>query len=280
MKIEKITTYPGIELVERYLWLIPHSSARVPVIRISEKSNTDSYKWLQQLFFSIEELKKEAYSYVIIFDVLLTDNIYNILHKINEEFSSKITQVIFVISEKNSFEFINSDLCIFHSLTLALNESNKLNTKLRQKGGSIPEYKEREINLNVFKNVKFDELINVYRYSEDTLSGLIIELLGELAPGSGDDEKIDYIMRVFKTHFIIENPQTLIVDATCLGYTWGDKLSLFPNIVRRDTEYAARIILKPEQLEPFAYVLGSEKRICSTVEQAIEELKTQIGYQK
>jgi hypothetical protein len=278
MKKRPLKIYEYSSLINRFIWFIPKSHANVPVISFNEKANTlINPRFLKEIKCHIDEIKSCSYSNVIIFDLnnIELENEIKLIFHFQEIYKTDYYTPIFVASDKIYTSSIEN-IVLMKSLIDALNYSNSENKKKRNNGGVIPIYELNNINLTPFSSPIQKCRTETFIITEDDLSAILIELEGSLLPGSKDDDDVNIIINtIYNTTFIFGN-EPLIIDVTKLIYTWGDKLSLIPFEAEKDKNYPFRLVLKTEQLESFAYVIGDEKRICSTVEQAIEELKTQV----
>jgi hypothetical protein len=281
MKSQLINIYQTALNIKTQIWYAPKSSLRVGIISISGDLNSVINKEKEKriidcIFYHVGNL---TYSNFYIVDIQNTINQSTFFHELFEQVYYDGYKPIFLIHESQKSELVKGMLCETN-LTDAINFISQNEKKKRDDGGKkLPIYRDDEIKINTINQDKLRHRTEVFEINGPFLNAMLIELEGELRPGSGDDPDVEYIVQIITDTISIEFPKPLIVDATKLIYTWGDKLRLIPFEAEKDPNYPYRLVLRSEQLESYAYVIGDEKRICSTVEQAIEELKTQIGKQ-
>lgn len=277
MKSGQINIYQTSLEIRTQIWYAPKSSLRVGVIKLSGDINAinNKEKELRKLECIVNRVDQLTYSNFYIIDTRRTTNGSQFFIELFERVYHDGYKPIFLVNESKQTE-LTQTILFEKNLIDAINYISQKEKKKRNDGGKkLSIYRDDEIRLSEVYTEKRRHRTEVFEINEANFNAMLIELEGELLPGSKDDPDVEYMVQIISDTISIEFPKPLIIDASKLTYTWGDKLSLVPFEAQRDKNYPFRLILKPEQLEPFAYVIDAEKRICSSVEQAIEELKAE-----
>jgi hypothetical protein len=121
---------------------------------------------------------------------------------------------------------------------------------------------------------------NVWRSRRNHRTGGLVALRGVYPPGSVGKGDARYIRWLLSEFFVLHRPDGLVLDCRELDYVWGDDLDFpMPDPLKAD-HFPRLVVLRPEQLEAFAYAVPREQHrldllaALAEIDEAIRDMKS------